>query len=250
MIRFTCPNCDKGLRADDSKAGSLVQCPSCEHKLTIPATETEPPFPEEEEPQQPAPRKKKKRSRGHPKSSQASQGKVLVLIICGVVLGMHLISVVRYLTIPDAPDPVEMAKKQTQEMYQKLGKDLPKDFEEKLEKELDKVMSSKEMQADLRRSHLTGLVWILVGFGLSAVLLIFLYLQHDWARIVLAALLLIGAGLGVLGLVFGALAGLKYLGTGAAILSILEILVRLGVNISIGVALLKSESIMAYTVVR
>src|SRR5262249_10877765 len=149
MIRFTCLNCDKGLRADDSKAGSLVKCPACGHKLTIPNAEIEQP-PEDEEPQRPAPRKKK-RPRFRPKSSEASRGRVLVIIICCVVLGMHLVSLIKYLA---TPDPVTMAKTQTREIYQKIGKDLPKDFEEKWEQDFDKVVGGKEMQAALRRSQM------------------------------------------------------------------------------------------------
>jgi DNA-directed RNA polymerase subunit RPC12/RpoP len=241
MIKFTCPNCAKGLHGDDSKAGRLVKCPACGHKVTIPDAETEQP-PEDEEPERPAPRKKRPRFR--PKSSETSRGKVLVIIICCVVLGMHLVSLIKYLA---SPDPVEMAKKQTREMYEKIGKDLPKDFEEKWEQDFDKVMGGKEMQATLRRSQMIGLMWMLASFCLSAVLLTFLYLRHDWARIVLGVLFVIGAGLGVLGIVFGGLAALRFLGAGVAVLTVLEMLVRLGVNLGIGLALLKSESIAAYS---
>jgi predicted Zn finger-like uncharacterized protein len=242
MIKITCPNCAKVLRADDSKAGRLVKCPACGHKLTIPGAETELP-PDDEEPERPAPRKKK-RPRFRPKSSETSRGKVFVIIICCVVLGMHLVSLIKYLA---TPDPVEMAKKQTREMYQKIGKDLPKDFEEKWEQDFDKVMGGKEMQATLRRSQIISLMWMLGSFCLSAVLLAFLYLRHDWARVVLGVLFLIGVGLGVLGIAFGGLAALRFLSAGVAVLTVLEMLVRIGVNLGIGLALLKSASIAAYT---
>jgi DNA-directed RNA polymerase subunit RPC12/RpoP len=271
VIRFTCSNCDKALRTDDDKAGSSVKCPACGHKVTIaeaeaelptpedeeqerPAptnkkrseAEAELPTPEDEEQEQPAPTKKKKRSRSRVrhKNPAASQGKTFVIIICCIVLGMHLVSLINYLA---APDPMEMAKKQTQEAYQKLGKDMPKDFEQKWEKEFDKVVGGKEMQDALRRSRIISLTWMLGSFSLSAVLLGFLYMRHDWARVVLGVLFLIGAVLGLIGLVFGGLAVLRYLSTGAAILAVLEMLVRLGVSTGIGIALMGSESIAAYT---
>jgi DNA-directed RNA polymerase subunit RPC12/RpoP len=50
MIRFTCSRCDKGLRADESKAGSIAKCPSCGHKVSIPAPHPEPTSPEDAEP--------------------------------------------------------------------------------------------------------------------------------------------------------------------------------------------------------
>lgn len=41
-IRFDCEFCGKTLKADDSKAGKKVKCPSCEGLLTIPSLEAEP----------------------------------------------------------------------------------------------------------------------------------------------------------------------------------------------------------------
>jgi hypothetical protein len=157
---------------------------------------------------------------------------------------MHLVSLINYLA---TPDPVEMAKKQTREIYQKIGKDLPKDFEQKWEQEFDKVMGGKEMQAALRRSKFISLCWILGGFSLSAIFLLFLYFRHDWARIVLGILFLLSGFLGLVGLLFGGIAALRFVGAGIAILAVLEMLVRLGVHLGIGVALMKSESIAAYT---
>jgi hypothetical protein len=229
------------------------------HKFTIPADEAERP-PADEEPERPAPRKKK-RARPRPRSAQAGSGKVLVIVICCAVLGMHLVSLIHYLATPDpvemaekqTREQVEMAKKQTREMFEKFDKNLPKDFEKKWEQDLDKAMGGQEMpkgmQAALRRAKLINLLWMLGGFSLSAVLLLFLCLRQDWARIVLAVVCLISAFLGLLGLVglFGGMMALRFLGTGVAILAVLDLLVRVGANIGIGVALLKSESIAAYT---
>jgi hypothetical protein len=37
-IVFNCPNCDQELAIDQSGAGSQIECPSCNHSITIPAT--------------------------------------------------------------------------------------------------------------------------------------------------------------------------------------------------------------------
>lgn len=52
-IRFDCEFCGKVLKADESKAGKKVKCPSCEGLLTIPmtaASEDPPTFDAEDEP--------------------------------------------------------------------------------------------------------------------------------------------------------------------------------------------------------
>src|SRR5688572_12791839 len=62
MIRFACPKCDKGLRADDAKAGGLVACPACGHKFRIPEPVAEPEVVEEvEAEEEPSPRRGKRR---------------------------------------------------------------------------------------------------------------------------------------------------------------------------------------------
>jgi DNA-directed RNA polymerase subunit RPC12/RpoP len=35
-VAFICPNCKQELEADASLAGTTIQCPSCNHALTIP----------------------------------------------------------------------------------------------------------------------------------------------------------------------------------------------------------------------
>jgi DNA-directed RNA polymerase subunit RPC12/RpoP len=242
MIRFTCLQCEKMLRADDTKAGSPVKCPGCGHKLTIPDTEAEPPPPEDEEPEHPAPRKKR-RPRFRAKNSEATRGKVLVIFICCVVLGMHLVGLLWSLA---TANPVASAKQQTHELYQQMGKDLPKDVEQKWEQDFDKSMGGKEMEAPRRRSRMINLMWNLGIFCLMAVLLTFLYLRHNWARVVLGVLFLISVGLGCFGIVTGALA-VRLVTAGVPVLAMLEMLVRLGVNFSIGWTLMKSRSIAAYT---
>jgi hypothetical protein len=201
---------------------------------------------EEEEPERPAPRKKK-RPPARPRSTRelaANRGRILVLVICGVVLGMYLLSLLQFLL---TPNPVEMVKKQSREMMQKLGKDMPKDFQQKLDQDFDQVLNSRDLQAEFRRGQIIGLVWLLVSFCVSAALLTCLYLRQNWARIVLAVLFLIGAGLGLLGLLFGGLVALRFLGAGMLILALLEMGVRLLVYTGIGITLLASESIAAYT---
>lgn len=43
MIRFTCPKCEKGLRAPEERAGTAFQCPVCGHRSNIPHLKAEPP---------------------------------------------------------------------------------------------------------------------------------------------------------------------------------------------------------------
>jgi DNA-directed RNA polymerase subunit RPC12/RpoP len=245
MISFSCPNCSKSLRADGSKAGSMVKCPACGSKLQIPEPEMEPQSGDDPEPKQP---QKKKKPRFLAKSSKSSRGKTPVIIICCVVLGMHLVSLINYLAIPNlaTPDPAEIAKKQIRENYEKMGKDLPKDFEQKVQQQLDKIMGSKEikeMPASIRSAIFFGQLWMWGSFLLSAVLLICLYLRQDWARVVLGLLFLISVGLSLLGLVFGGFAALRFLG----FLAFLEMFVRIMVNLVVGLALLKWEDIVYYT---
>src|SRR6266702_1232817 len=38
MIRFTCSNCHKGLKAPDRGAGRKTTCPNCGLRLLVPAT--------------------------------------------------------------------------------------------------------------------------------------------------------------------------------------------------------------------
>jgi ssDNA-binding Zn-finger/Zn-ribbon topoisomerase 1 len=263
MIQFKCPHCNKALRADESKSGRMVICSACKHKLKIPEDETELPLPEEEPaeeesteeeqaedqqveeaPKRPVQRKKKKKHRQRMGGSEAARGRVFVIIICGAVLAMHLVSLINYLA---SPDPAEMIKKQAHEFVQKNNKGMDKDFEKQVDKEIDKITDNKEMQASFARGKMISLIWMLASFCFSAILLTFLYLQHDWARVFLGVLFMIGAFLGVCGLVFGGLTMLRFLGTGKAILAILEMIVRVGVTAGFGVALLGSESIAAYT---
>ncbi len=240
MIRFSCPACDKALRADESKAGSIVKCPACGQKLTIPSPAAEPPPPEDDEPEPVGPRKKKRAGpRRKARNTAAEHGKKLVLVIIGVVVAMYLVSFVNYLLMPG---PREMVKQQSRQISQDLGKD-----EQKLQQGLDKALGGQQMQQAFRLAKLIGLMWLVGSFSLSAILLLFLYLRHDWARVVLGILCLLAGGLGLLGLVFGGVAALTVLSGGAALLALLEMVVRLGVNFGIGATLMKSESIAAYT---
>lgn len=38
-IIFKCPNCDQELEVDATGAGSSIECPSCAHTITVPASE-------------------------------------------------------------------------------------------------------------------------------------------------------------------------------------------------------------------
>jgi hypothetical protein len=178
---------------------------------------------------------------------------VSVIIICCVVLGMYLVSLTSYLATSAATDPVEAAKRakeHSRELYQKMGKDLPKEVQEKLDQNFDKVMGGKEMQAlyhEVQSAYRWGLIRMLCFLCLDVALLICLYMRQDWARVILGVLFLIGAGLGLIGIVFGGLAAIRFLGGGAAFLAGLDMLFWFMVNLCVGLALLKSESIQAYT---
>ena len=151
---------------------------------------------------------------------------MLVLVIIGVVVAMHLVSFVNYLLMPN---PLEMAKQQSEQAFQSLGKD-----QQKLQQDLNKAIGSQQMQQAVRLGKWIGLVWLVGSFSLSLILLLFLYLRHDWARMVLGILCVLAGCLGLLGLVFGGLTALRVLSGGAAIMAILEMVARLGVNFGIG----------------
>jgi hypothetical protein len=241
MIRFACPQCEKLLRADDTKAGSLVKCPGCGNKLTIPVTEAEPKPSEDEQPERPAPRKKR-RPRFRATSSAASRGKRLVIFTCCLALGMHLVGLLWPLA---TANQVASAKKQPREPSQQLGKDLPKDFQQKWDQDFDKSMGAKEMEASRRRSRLSNLMWNLGSFCLTAILFAFLYLRQNWARVVLGVLFLISFGLAILAIATGVLT-VRLFAAGVPVLAALEMLVRLGVNLGIGLTLMNSRSIADY----
>ncbi|HVS35097.1 MAG TPA: hypothetical protein VMS17_05910 [Gemmataceae bacterium] len=283
MIRLQCPGCSKKLGIPTTMAGRVVACPQCSHRFRVPAREKpeadgdadeqhvetvalpasptkkrrtvedhEEQAEETEAPEHglegdeppPRPRKKKKRRRPRPAIGTPGRGRLLVLLVCAVVLGMHIVSLVTYLA---TPDPMELAKQQVRASMEKMGGNLPKDFEQNWERDMDKAPGVKEMQDAARRGQLIGLAAMIGGFALSVVLLTFLYLRHNWARMVLGVLFLIGAGLGLLGIATGGLVIVALYPTGAAILTILEMLVREAVSLGVGLLLILSPSVIAYT---
>jgi hypothetical protein len=131
---------------------------------------------------------------------------------------------------------------QAQEISRGLGKDL-----KKVPRRLEMVMSRPEMQQRLRLANWLALSWLLACFAVSVVLLLFLYLGHDWARLALGSLCLIAGFWALFGCVFGGMAALMFPGGIGAMLALLEMLFRLGVNFGVGAALMRSESIAAYT---
>jgi hypothetical protein len=56
-------------------------------------------------------------------------------------------------------------------------------FLKKAPRRLEMVMSRPEMQQRLRLAKWLALSWLLASFAVSVVLLLFLYLGHDWARL-------------------------------------------------------------------
>jgi DNA-directed RNA polymerase subunit RPC12/RpoP len=216
MISFKCPNCAKGLRADESNAGNAVKCPGCGQKMMIPGAAPEELPPEQEFDEEPERPRKKKRPKF--RTRRPTRGKTFVIVICCIVLGTHLLSLISYLV---TPDPLA-------ELVKNPG-------------------MSKELVAYIQRSQMWALIWMLGSFALNATLLTCLYLRQDWARVVLGILFMLAAGFGILGLIFGGLAAIQFFGGGIALLAILEAAVRVMVDLVLGVALMKSESIQAYT---
>jgi hypothetical protein len=161
---------------------------------------------------------------------------------------MHLLGLIRCVATLNAFEAsqkqLEETQRQTRERLQALSKDLPKDFDAKLEEQLKRVEVSRGSRL---WGTLGGLVMLLGRFAIDAVLLYFLYLRHDWARIVLGVLFVLWSLFGLQAVVFGGLGLLSLLSTGRAIIYALEMFVGLGVSIGLAVALLKSEEIAAYT---
>jgi len=190
MIRFPCPDCDRALRADDSKAGKTAKCPDCGCTFKIPENETDaiaPEVCERHEEESPAHQRRKRKVRR--KTSEEERGRLYVLVIIGSVVGMHLLSLISYLAMPD---PLDLAKMQEKERFKDLGKDLPEADRKKLERDLKQVTDRNEIQEAFRRNELASRVGLGTGITLHAILLTFLYLRYDWARIVLGVLFLLG----------------------------------------------------------
>src|SRR5437762_2833741 len=130
MIRFTSSRCDKGLRAEESMAGSIAKCPSCGHKVLIPAPHPEPIAPEDAEPRVAAagpPARRRKRKWPGRQAAETDRGRRFVIIIIGVVLGMHLLGLIHYWTV--STQLLEAGQNQTRELFKDLDQDLPKEFD-------------------------------------------------------------------------------------------------------------------------
>jgi hypothetical protein len=244
MLRIACPHCNRRLRIDDASPGELIACPACgkEFAWSVEDEETTPP-PEPEEQVRPV-HKKKKRPKSRPSTAGSDPGRRAVIVIIAVVAGMHLLSLVRYLSTSDT---LEQSKKILREAAPTTNKGPSADVAKQIEKEMEKVYDSPEMKNLARRAKVQSLVWLIGGVSLSALLLTFLYLRHNWARVVLGVLYLLGGALGVFGLLLGGFALIRALASGAAALVILESIVRIVVTLGIGTALLGSESIAQYT---
>jgi hypothetical protein len=217
VLRFSCPQCDRALRAPEDKAGSRVQCPECGNKFVVPAAidEPEPPevkarlqddeFDEDDEPQ--VRRKKKKRSRA---SGDGARGKTAIVAITTILLGWYVVSTVLTYVLA-GPPPANLGGAPTNATAYRIGQ----------------------------------IVGIGCVFSLIGIPIIFLLMGHNWARFALAAVLLMSTvcTLPLIGFAIfaGADEGVK------SMLTILQGIVTVGINIGFGLMLLISKDIKAYT---
>jgi predicted Zn finger-like uncharacterized protein len=240
VLHFRCPQCDKSLRVDEDKAGAPVKCPGCGSRFRVPENEeeSEPPkmkelepqtegLYEDEEPQRP--RKKKKRSGG---SEAAARGKTIVIVMICLVVVVNLLGLIGAFL---APSPEEALKQLGATNQNQAQTPQQKAQEESLK-------NTMEMGAKIGR--VLGFVLLFGWFAAEVLVLVFLYLGHNWARITFAVLSLIGALCG-----FAAVAGLFMApphGLHGAV-NLLSVVLGEAVNWGNGITLLVSASIKAHT---
>lgn len=93
MIRFTCPECETGLKAAEEKAGTKIACPRCKTKVQVPgkagAAVKRKPEMDDEEDEAPAPRRGKssEKTSSMPMYVGIGIGAIVLLSIAGGILG-------------------------------------------------------------------------------------------------------------------------------------------------------------------
>lgn len=231
MLRFTCPQCNKALRAPEDKAGSTVKCPECGNRFSIPddREETEPP--EAEEPNAPPdlgfdederPRRKKgKRSRN------ARTGKTIVLVLIGLWL---LVQVLGWIGMVMAPSVEEILKQGAA-----ANPNVQLTEQQKAQQE-----SALAVIGKAGKIFTIGIA--VVSFLVGATFFTFLYLGHNWARIVVAVLSLLGAACALFAIPTLLSAQGSY-----RIVLMLQIVLGEAVNLGTGITLLVSSSVKAHT---
>jgi hypothetical protein len=228
---------------DDVKSGMLVKCPACGQRVKVPATEPEPV--EEAEPPA-APRRKKKRRSSERLSPEAAEGRQYVIFIGCVLLGLHLVGMIvpMLLLSPVATPTVPLP-----EYRPTRGKDLSPELTKAMQ-ELDQQLQATRTERTFRSLSWLGSLWMAPGLVLMVVLYVFLYLRHDWARLVMGILLLIFGFLGLVGIVSGGFTFLRSMSVSWAVFFVLYTIASLVVDFAAGFALLKNASIAAYTASR
>jgi hypothetical protein len=239
MLSFTCPECYKHLRAAEVKAGAIIKCPGCGITFAIPGGRPKPePRKEEkaeqldkdeEEEEKLTPRKKRRDAA----KAAAARGKTLVIVIASVVLALHLLRWIQFFS-GGAAGITEAANQQAEKMNagQAGASQQPVD---------------PQMLARVAKSVSIG--FLFGSLLLDAILLFFLYLHHNWARIVLAILFLIGTLCGLVGLV-PLFTTLRVVTRGQAALAVAGAILGLAINVGFGITLLVSGNIKAYTAAR
>lgn len=242
MIRFTCPDCDKPLRAEESQAGSTVKCPACGHQFTIPYGQCESEAPETDEPQEdnerqePAPRRKKRKVRQ--RITEEEMGRRLIIGMACLFAGTQLLSMVRFLA---TFNPRAAAERQAQQ----AARDSPNGIDKMVEPDPREVAGGNGMREAWRLKLLSFLKRYDLAL-LTDVLFILIYFRHDWARRIVAGWFLLSCLIAIFGLITGAFPVWGSIRTGIPFLAPVELCVGFGINFGIGMTLLKSRSIHAY----
>jgi hypothetical protein len=245
MIRFACSNCRKVLRIPEDRAGTIGKCPACGNRIKVPEIEAEAVAVDEEEPQ-PAPRRKKKRRRSEALSPEAEEGKQYVIFIGCALLGLHLVGMIVPMLLPS---PAAKITASLPDFRRNMPKDFSKDFAKQME-ELQHQLRATQAESPIGSMAWTSAVWMMPGLALYVVLFVFLYLRHDWARLVLGIVLLIFGFLGLVGLVMGSFSLFRWMSGSWIAYMVIYSLVSLAVYFGAGSALLRNGSIAAYTASR
>jgi hypothetical protein len=187
-----------------------VKCPGCGHKLTIPTAATPAENGEEEESAAPEPPSRRHRRPRHRKDDkEAERAKPLILILACVVLGAQAYDLYRY---------------------------------------FDSLVTLGELKQELTTSMMVVIVFEILILVASVVLLVFLYLGHDWARLVLGCMLLLQGVWSVYPLLSILALGLG--GIFSGLRAVFWGLILFGFRAGPGLYLLKSETIARYTATR
>ena len=241
MLKFACPQCHKALRAEEGKAGRLVRCPACARRFPVPAPPDADP-PEEAEVERT--RRKKKRPRPRRLTGAPEGAQLQVLLIGGIVLVMHLLGLIEFLT---RPSPEEIVRRQIVEVAQRLDEIQANTGGPVAANKAEPWPVPQPAEGASRRALPPGGFWLAAGFVLDALLLVFLFLRHNWARLALAIWYLLHAFCGLAGLLLGGAVVLPMFAAMVGKFAVVVLIVQLGVHCGVGIVCLGSRSLAAYT---